>query len=1567
LAEQNPNLGLDASQFFSEIDKVDSRAQKINATLSEVARRLGETGDSSIDLLVKVRGTDEAFNKFSATLTKTEEEVKILGKQLTIETDAFGRNIQAVKEADVAYNQLQADILKADRAVAGFIARGEQDRRARVLAEQQALYNKLEDDAKRLAQFEQDRLKRLNDQLSITKALQAAQNKASDDNLKRIREERLAQAAGIAGQRLSNQNLSPTSANTILASPAEKQRVAQNIAQVQALISSGAISAKRALAVMDQAAAGSTEVFNGAEGRVARLAINLQNNSGKLGASYRKTVDDMNAQNAKAAQSFRDARNAGEQAATRIVLSWRDVARILAIQALHTVIRAFVNELRTAVDETARFQIRISEIRTISQDNQQSFDRWSSSVRNLSDQFGNPLLDVAEGTYEAISNQITKGAESAEFMAKALKFSQVTVSTTADSVNLLSSVLNAYKLGLNDVDRVSAQLFRTIDLGRVRASDLANELGRITPVAAALGISFEEVQAAIATITIQGVTPSETLTSIFAIMNKLLKPTKDMQKFMTELGFANGQAAIAALGFDGVLRKIVDSAQAGNHELADLFNEIRSTRGIVAVTRALDQYGTTLNSIRTDSQEKFNQAALIVNESAGKQFEIEINKIKNIFSADFAQPFLDSLTSIGSGMDSLHSIFERGILGILQIFGGLKQSTDQSGKSFFALSDVARSLISSLTLLLEIYATYRALTITATFATYAFATAQRNAAIATRLFGSNLLGLGGPIVAVTRQLGLLRTVGSVISAFQTGRIASGIAGLIAPIGALGAGYLVLSHIQKTFADQAAKTYDELTTNLSQQVQKQNEVYIKAQEFQQQVLAKALTNRLQQDNQYTAKARVVYSQLADAQEKRQKEISKRIRDLFDLTIKDVEDKVKKLEEQTREAGNNIKKAQEALFGQQEELTSGRFNRKLKLLPEPEQISAMFREIERLQKEAAAKLNAPTSDANVAGDNLKKATELQHQADRITNDLLEKQADLAKKRKDIEEQITKFQIQEKGTDNVRAQRENVEAISKLQKEAQAASGKRKSDLLQELGRRKDAAREELQNARDTATDENRGERLKELQAELDSIDAQQKKLGSTQDLENQINVEMGKRKTIYDAFIAAQKKIEDSTAAAARKERERLENLRTAFADLAKFKLPDIKSADDAKKALATFDNKVKFLNASGLTDQNVLFQIAQQRVDLEKKANLEIQKHTLDTNVRTLEETKVKFLKNLDDLKSANIKAANDQTAAKQLGFNTLAEVKAFFPSQTKADAAASSIGIPTAALQDFNAKAEIFTKALDSFAKSPSLTQANLLQGGFERLILLMTQRAGAEKPEDVIVKPNADPSQQVTLLTLQKQFQKAITDQLKAPGEQAKLAQESAAANQKIAQLGLDLVTAQKQLQDTTGNQLTATKNLTTEINNSATSMQQLITATRLAADNLIKLGQTPVPTFVPPVTRAGGGPVIPFWSPRGTDTIPAMLSPYEYVVRASAAKKYRALLDRINYFSDGGEVTHAVSSRSFDVSGLQLGNTNIGDIHIHGIPVSGNVPVDAKAMGRAIRNEIRLGTVSSFPTGET
>jgi hypothetical protein len=88
-----------------------------------------------------------------------------------------------------------------------------------------------------------------------------------------------------------------------------------------------------------------------------------------------------------------------------------------------------------------------------------------------------------------------------------------------------------------------------------------------------------------------------------------------------------------------------------------------------------------------------------------------------------------------------------------------------------------------------------------------------------------------------------------------------------------------------------------------------------------------------------------------------------------------------------------------------------------------------------------------------------------------------------------------------------------------------------------------------------------------------------------------------------------------------------------------------------------------------------------------------------------------------------------------------------------------------------------------------------------------------------------------------------------------------------------------------------------------------------------------------------AGGG------QPYGSDKIPAMLSPGEFVVNAGASRKFYSQLVAMNSgsrnYAGGGNV-----------------NTSVGDVNIS-MSSSGNAATDVVRIGKLLRREIRRGTV--------
>jgi len=268
---------------------------------------------------------------------------------------------------------------------------------------------------------------------------------------------------------------------------------------------------------------------------------------------------------------------AGAKAGKAVANAWGIAIRIVATQLISRTMGNIVQLFGEATEAAREFGLAIAEVATLSGQALGSQAELSTQVLRLSDAFGQAATDVAEGLYQTLSNQVVDASESFRFLTQAMKLARATASETRDAVNALSSVINSYNLSAGDASRISDQLFKTVELGRLRLEEIGNVMGRVTPLTAKLGISFEEVAGAIAVQTRQGVQANTALTQLRAVVQKLIKPTDKLKDVFRKWGVEDGPTAIKTFGgLQGVLKKLALEVDNNDAEMAQFFNRVRA-------------------------------------------------------------------------------------------------------------------------------------------------------------------------------------------------------------------------------------------------------------------------------------------------------------------------------------------------------------------------------------------------------------------------------------------------------------------------------------------------------------------------------------------------------------------------------------------------------------------------------------------------------------------------------------------------------------------------------------------------------------------------------------------------------------------------------------------------------------------------------------------------------------------------------------------------------------------------------------------------------------------------------
>lgn len=342
--------------------------------------------------------------------------------------------------------------------------------------------------------------------------------------------------------------------------------------------------------------------------------------------------------------------------------NWEQIlARVQRSLQYFVAYRAFnfiSDQLENGIQKAKDFQIQLSLIRTISQDNQQSFIKFGQDVRAVSDKAGIDIKQVGKAFYDTVSNQIAKGANVAPFVEQATNLARVTGSELPDSVNLLSSVLNSYNLSASEADKVSASLFRTIDEGRVVASELANTFGRVLVLGNNLGVSYQSLESVVAITTQKGFKTSDALTLLTNLLIKLEKPTEATKAFFASLGVSSGEAAIKLLGFEGVLRKMVEAVKSGQVDVSAFFDEIRGRKQFGVFEQSIDQIESFSNKLKdtTETMKVYNNAIDIRGESPADKLVKEFNKISNVFTVDLGQGILKFTANLLDAVGGLNGL-----------------------------------------------------------------------------------------------------------------------------------------------------------------------------------------------------------------------------------------------------------------------------------------------------------------------------------------------------------------------------------------------------------------------------------------------------------------------------------------------------------------------------------------------------------------------------------------------------------------------------------------------------------------------------------------------------------------------------------------------------------------------------------------------------------------------------------------------------------------------------------------------------------------------------------------------
>ena len=334
-------------------------------------------------------------------------------------------------------------------------------------------------------------------------------------------------------------------------------------------------------------------------------------------------------------RELRGVENAAERVRTRIAAAFA----VLGSTAF----------LANAIRQTSRFQTAIAEISTLVDTAVVDINRLQEAALAQAGQFGSDAQTQAAALYQIISAGASDATEATAILTAANRLAVGGVTDVRTAADGLVSTLNAYGAAAERAGDFSDIFFVGVRAGRTTVDELSGALGRVTPLAASAGVSFEEVVAAVAALTSAGVSTNEAVTGLRGILAAIIRPTNEAAGAAQEMGIQFNAAALEANGLQGTLDAVFAATGGNTEALSQLFTGVESlTPALALAGQAGETFAETLINMENRAgatEEAFNR----VSDTAGFQFNRVLREIETTIQAALV-PVLEAITPILRGI-----------------------------------------------------------------------------------------------------------------------------------------------------------------------------------------------------------------------------------------------------------------------------------------------------------------------------------------------------------------------------------------------------------------------------------------------------------------------------------------------------------------------------------------------------------------------------------------------------------------------------------------------------------------------------------------------------------------------------------------------------------------------------------------------------------------------------------------------------------------------------------------------------------------------------------------------------
>lgn len=360
-------------------------------------------------------------------------------------------------------------------------------------------------------------------------------------------------------------------------------------------------------------------------------------------------------------------------------------AASMTAQAIGATSAAIASAGAASVAAGAQFETSFAKASTLFGDVAVDSENLKSKILDISDATGVTADELNESLYSALSAGVPVTEDMGEataFLESSAKLAKAGFTDMDTALSATAKTLNAYGLDISEADRINKILIQTQNKGITTVDELGASLAQVTPTAAAFGVSFENVGAALSNMTAAGTPTAQATTQLNSLIAELGKSgttgAKSLEKAAAGTEYAGksfNELMDAGVPLNEVLDLVADYADESGLSMVDMFSSIEAGKAALAISgENSEKFAENLEAMGTSADVVGEAYDKVTNTLQTKTGQIA-NSAKNLGIKIYQgmQGSLMGLADVGlESLQELSTAFEEGgIEGLIEAGAGI--------------------------------------------------------------------------------------------------------------------------------------------------------------------------------------------------------------------------------------------------------------------------------------------------------------------------------------------------------------------------------------------------------------------------------------------------------------------------------------------------------------------------------------------------------------------------------------------------------------------------------------------------------------------------------------------------------------------------------------------------------------------------------------------------------------------------------------------------------------------------------------------------------------------------------